>query len=198
MTATSSDKIVGIDEAGRGPLAGPVYAAAVILPGRYDLPGLTDSKLLNKAHRDRLAHGIKQQAISWSVAKAEVLEIDELNILQATLLAMQRAVRGLAIRPRKALVDGDRAPDLDCKVVTIIKGDMSQPQISAAAILAKVERDKEMVAHDKHYPEYGWAQNKGYATPHHLRALQQFGATPVHRRSFAPVRSVLAQIELVV
>ncbi len=198
MTATSIDKVVGIDEAGRGPLAGPVYAAAVILPGRYDLPGLTDSKMLSKAQRDRLALSIKQQAISWSVAKAEVLEIDELNILQATLLAMQRAVHGLAISPRKALVDGDRAPDLDCKVVTIIKGDMTQPQISAAAILAKVERDKEMVAHDKKYPEYGWAHNKGYATPHHLRALRQFGATPVHRRSFGPVRSVLAQIEMVV
>ncbi len=196
MTHGVGHWVAGVDEAGRGPLAGPVYAAAVVLPPTYDLPGLADSKVLSERRRLALAAAIRQQAVSWCVARAEVDEIDELNILQASLLAMQRAVEGLTAPPTTALIDGNQAPSLCCQVKTIVKGDAIHPQISAAAILAKVDRDQMMVEADKQYPQYGLARNKGYPTRFHLDALKTHGASPMHRRSFAPVRAAIAQAEL--
>jgi len=188
--------IAGVDEAGRGPLAGPVYAAAVVLPSSYDLPGLTDSKLLTRGKREHLAKAIKHQAVSWAVAWSEVQEIDSLNILQASLLAMTRAVQTLKVRPQLAIIDGRHSPDLDCAVRTVIRGDVSEPAISAAGILAKVHRDALMIDLDKRFPCYGLALNKGYATRYHLQALRRCGASPIHRRTFAPVRATLDQVEL--
>jgi ribonuclease HII len=180
--------IAGIDEAGRGPLAGPVFAAAVILePGRR-IRGLKDSKLLPAAERERLAEIIRRKAVAWAVASSDVAEIDSLNILRATMLAMRRAFDALGVVPAEALVDGDRAPDIvGCPVHPIIKGDRYVPSISAASILAKTARDAVLVALDRDYPQYGFAQHKGYATPEHLAALGRHGPCPVHRRSFAPV-----------
>ena len=184
----------GVDEAGRGPLVGSVFAAAVVLPDEYDLPGLTDSKKLSERRRDELAVLIKQQALAWCVAAASVEEIDRLNILHATMLAMRRAVHGLERLPEKVWIDGNRVPpDLGCEAEAVVKGDSKIIQISAASVLAKTARDAEMYALAERYPQYGFEQHKGYGTAEHLAALQRHGALPEHRRSFAPVRAILAQ-----
>jgi ribonuclease HII len=180
--------IVGIDEAGRGPLAGPVFAAAVILDPGKRIRGLKDSKLLVPERREKLAVEVKKKSIAWAVASCEVEEIDRLNILRATLLAMRRAFEALGVTPIEALVDGDRMPDLGtCPTHPIVKGDRWVPCISAASILAKTSRDALLVELDREYPQYGFAQHKGYATPEHLAALDRHGPCPIHRRSFAPV-----------
>ena len=177
----------GIDEAGRGPLAGPVFAAAVILdPGRK-IRGLKDSKVLMPERREELAVIIRERAIAWAVASADVGEIDTLNILRATLLAMRRAVEALSVLPIEALVDGNQCPTLSCPVYAIVKGDRDVASISAASILAKTARDALLVELDTLYPHYGFAHNKGYGTPEHLAALDRYGPCPIHRRSFAPV-----------
>jgi ribonuclease HII len=179
--------IAGIDEAGRGPLAGPVVAAAVILdPGRR-IRGLADSKLLTPERREELAIRIRERAIAWATGQADVDEIDTINILHATMLAMRRAVEALPVPPEEALVDGDRCPDLVCRVRAIVKGDRDVKPISAASIIAKTTRDAMLVELDRLYPLYGFAQHKGYATPEHLAALLAHGPCAVHRRSFAPV-----------
>ena len=178
----------GVDEAGRGPIAGPVFAAAVVLDPVRPVAGLRDSKLLSPARRDALAAQIRETAIAWSVAWASVAEIDELNILQASLLAMQRAVRGLAVAPAIAWIDGNRCPPLDCRARAIVGGDRRVPQISAASILAKTARDAEMLRLHERYPRYRLDRHKGYATPEHLELLARYGACEIHRRSFAPVR----------
>lgn len=184
----------GVDEAGRGPLVGSVFAAAVVLPDEYDLPGLTDSKKLSERRRDELAVLIKQQALAWCIAAASVEEIDRLNILHATMLAMRRAVHGLERLPEKVWIDGNRVPpDLGCEAEAVIKGDSKIIQISAASVLAKTARDAEMYALAERYPQYGFERHKGYGTAEHLAALQCHGALPEHRRSFAPVREILAQ-----
>lgn len=185
-------RVAGVDEAGRGPLAGAVIAAAVILDPRQPIAGLKDSKQLSARRRSQLAVEIRSKALAWSVGRADVEEIDRLNILQATLLAMQRAVAGLAIPPDQVKIDGNRCPDLPCTVLAIVGGDATVAEISAASILAKVARDAELSELDAVYPQYGFARHKGYGTAAHLMALQEHGATPVHRRSFAPVRKVLA------
>jgi ribonuclease HII len=182
----------GLDEAGRGPLAGPVVAAAVILNPASSVGGLADSKVLSSARREELEPLIKRHALAWAVASASVEEIDAINILQASMLAMQRALAGLALRPDYALIDGDRCPPLPCPAQAVVGGDGSVPAISAASILAKVARDREMRQMDGHYPGYGFASHKGYATEAHLEALVRLGPTPIHRRSFAPVRALLA------
>jgi len=179
--------VAGIDEAGRGPLAGPVVAAAVILDARRPVPGLADSKTLSPQRRDALAALIRERALAWSTASAAVAEIDALNILQATMLAMRRAVEALAIAPQEALVDGNRCPQLACRARAIVKGDRDVAAISAASILAKTTRDAMLVELDRAWPQYGFAQHKGYGTPAHLAALQRHGPCPAHRRSFAPV-----------
>jgi len=183
--------ICGVDEAGRGPIAGPVYAAAVVLSDDRAIPGLKDSKLLSAARREALAHRIREEARAWAVASATVEEIDRLNILAATLLAMRRAVESLGVVPHEAWVDGDRCPELPCRARTIVGGDRSVARIAAASILAKTERDAEMLRLHREFPEYGLDQHKGYPTPAHLERLARHGASPVHRRSFAPVRRAL-------
>ena len=184
----------GVDEAGRGPLVGSVFAAAVILPAQYDLPGLTDSKKLSEKKRDALAAAVKAQALAWCVASAGVDEIAELNILHATMLAMRRAVQGLAVRPHKVWIDGNRVPpELPYAARAIVKGDLTEPAISAASVLAKTARDAEMYALAERYPQYGFDKHKGYGTAAHLAALQQFGVLAEHRCDFAPVRNLLAQ-----
>jgi ribonuclease HII len=180
--------IAGIDEAGRGPLAGPVVAAAVILDPQRPIDGLMDSKLLTARERDRLAIEIRAHSLAWAVAEAGVSEIDELNILQATFVAMRRAVTALRVAPSEALVDGNRCPVLPCPVRAIVGGDRDVAAISAASILAKTVRDAELLELDRRYPAYGFAHNKGYGTPDHLAALARHGPCPAHRRSFAPVR----------
>jgi ribonuclease HII len=184
--------IAGVDEAGRGPLAGPVVAAAVILDAARPLAGLADSKMLSPRRRERLALLIKERALCWALGRAEVDEIDRLNILRASLLAMQRAVAALSLSPALALVDGNQAPDLPCLVRTVVRGDATVPAISAASILAKVARDAEMDDLDRQFPGYGFSRHKGYPTPVHLACLEKLGISPVHRRSFAPVRRLLA------
>lgn len=180
--------VAGVDEAGRGPLAGPVVAAAVILdPGQRKIRGLRDSKVVPPQRRDELAVAIRERAIAWSVGVADVAEIDTLNILWATMLAMRRAVEGLPVAPHEVLVDGDRCPEIACPAFSIVKGDRDIAVISAASIIAKVTRDAMLVALDRDYPQYGFAQHKGYATPEHLAALDRHGPCPIHRRSFAPV-----------
>lgn len=186
--------IAGIDEAGRGPLAGPVFAAAVILDPEKPINGLKDSKKLTAKQREALADLIRQQALAWSVGRAEVAEIDSINILRASLLAMERAVAGLNILPELALIDGRECPKLLCPMQAIIGGDDTIPAISAASILAKVARDEAMVLLDAEYPGYGLAEHKGYGTKKHLAALQKLGLTPIHRRSFAPCRDLFVQI----
>jgi ribonuclease HII len=186
--------VAGVDEAGRGPLAGPVVAAAVILPDHYDLPGLTDSKKLSAARRQKLFVQIKASARSFSVAQASVAEIDQLNILQATLLAMQRAVQGLAVVADRVDVDGNRLPALPMHARAIIGGDLTVPSISAASILAKVTRDRLMVALDELFPGYGLAQHKGYGTKQHMIALKALGPCACHRRSFSPISTMQASI----
>lgn len=183
--------IAGVDEVGRGPLAGPVLAAAVILDPSNPIEGLMDSKKLTEPRRELLSEVIKERALCWSVGRAEVEEIDEINILQASLLAMQRAVAGLAIKPGKALVDGNKLPVLPCPAEAIIKGDSKIPAISAASIIAKVTRDREMCELDKKYPGYGLAKHKGYPTKMHIQALYELGVTPIHRVSYKPVRQCL-------
>jgi ribonuclease HII len=187
LFSVSGARVCGVDEAGRGPLAGAVVAAAVILHPDRAIPGLADSKKLSARKRERLALEIKQQAWAWAVAEASVEEIDQLNILQASLLAMKRAVMSLSLVPDRVLVDGNQLPDLPYSVQAIIGGDASQPSISAASILAKTSRDAALIELDQRYPDYGFAQHKGYPTPQHLQAMRQYGVLPAHRKSFAPV-----------
>lgn len=187
--------IAGVDEVGRGPLAGDVVAAAVILDPARPIAGLRDSKKLSARRREELAGLIMEQALAWSVARATVAEIDQLNILQASLLAMHRAVRALEPQPVYVLVDGNRLPRWDYAAEPVIKGDDRVPAIAAASILAKVHRDRELVELERQYPGYGFAAHKGYPTAAHLEALQTLGVTPVHRRSFGPVRALLSQQE---
>ena len=186
----------GVDEAGRGPLAGPVVAAAVILDDLKPIQGLADSKKLTAARREKLFDEIRAQALCCSIAQASVQEIDELNILQATLLAMRRAVEGLRLKPVKVLVDGNRLPVLDVVAEAIVKGDAKVPAISAASILAKVTRDRWCDQLHAQYPAYGFANHKGYGTAEHLEALRAHGPCPEHRRSFAPVRALQVGMRL--
>lgn len=183
--------VAGVDEAGRGPLAGPVVAAAVILDDLHPIAGLADSKKLTAARREALFDEIRARALCFSIAEASVEEIDRLNILQATLLAMRRAVLGLRLKPKMVLVDGNRLPTLDIPAEAIVKGDALVPAISAASILAKVHRDRWCVQVDEQYPQYGFAGHKGYGTAVHMAALREHGACIHHRRSFAPVAKVL-------
>ncbi|PPK74857.1 RNase HII [Methylobacter tundripaludum] len=185
--------VAGVDEAGRGPLAGPVFAAAVILDPMRPIVGLADSKILSESKRNSLYIIIKEAALSWSIAQAGVDEIDGLNILQATLLAMQRAVEGLNIQPDEVLVDGNRLPKLSMPAQAIVKGDSKVQAISAASILAKVERDKLMVDYHQQYPDFAFHVHKGYGTKQHLAEIEQFGFLAVHRRTFNPVKTMLIQ-----
>ena len=186
-----AEHCAGVDEAGRGPLAGAVYAAAVILDPAQPIEGLADSKVLSEKRREALAPVIQQRALAWCVAFATTQEIDQLNILQATLLAMQRAVQGLSVAPQLAWVDGNQAPRLACRVQTVVKGDSLVPAISAASILAKTARDAELLRLHGLYPSYGFNLHKGYGTALHMARLKEFGPCPAHRRSFAPVRRLL-------
>lgn len=186
----------GCDEVGRGPLAGDVVAAAVILDPRNPIMGLDDSKKLTEKKRELLFDEIQAKAKSWCIARASVAEIDSLNILQASLLAMTRAVQGLAIEPEHVLVDGNKLPKWRYTAEAVVKGDSRVAAISAASILAKVTRDREMVSLDKVYPGYGFADHKGYPTKVHMDALERLGVTPIHRRSYAPVRARIEQIAL--
>jgi ribonuclease HII len=187
-----AERIAGVDEAGRGPLAGPVCAAAVMLHPAHIPVGLDDSKRLSEGAREALVPSIEESARAWAVAWATAGEIDELNILQATMLAMRRAVQSLRPAPTLALFDGNRCPDdLPCAARAIVGGDALEPAISAASILAKVARDRHMRQLDAEYPEYGFLRHKGYGTREHLAALRRHGPCPLHRRSFAPVRRVL-------
>lgn len=192
---TSSHIIAGVDEVGRGPLAGDVVAAAVILSDPAPA-GVTDSKALTAKRRECLADVIRKEAISWALGRATVAEIDELNILEASLLAMRRAVEGLSVTPTLVLVDGNRLPRWSFESRAIVKGDLREPAIGAASILAKVQRDGEMQALHDQYPGYGFDQHKGYPTKAHLAALERLGVTPIHRRSFAPVKRLLAHPEV--
>ena len=185
--------IAGVDEAGRGPLAGPVVAAAVILDPAHPIAGLDDSKKLTAKRREALFVEIQAKALAWSIARSEPDEIDEINILQATLVAMQRAVAGLALRPQRVLVDGNRAPTFHCPAEAIVQGDATVAAISAASILAKVSRDREMQHMESLYPGYGFAQHKGYPSRLHIVQMAHLGITPIHRKTFAPVRRVLAE-----
>jgi len=186
-----AEHCAGVDEAGRGPLAGAVYAAAVILDPAQPIEGLADSKVLSEKRREALAPVIQQRALAWCVAFATTQEIDQFNILQATLLAMQRAVQGLSVAPQLAWVDGNQAPRLACRVQTVVKGDSLVPAISAASILAKTARDAELLRLHSLYPSYGFNLHKGYGTALHMARLKEFGPCPAHRRSFAPVRRLL-------
>ncbi|WP_126455537.1 ribonuclease HII [Sulfuriflexus mobilis] len=183
--------IAGVDEVGRGPLAGPVVAAAVILDPTKPINGLADSKAISAKRREALNSEIRHKALCWAIARAEVDEIDELNILHASMLAMKRAVELLAIQPEHAQIDGNRCPSLRCTAEAIVKGDQSVACISAASIIAKVERDREMIELESVYPGYGFASHKGYPTKLHMRALAEHGVTPVHRYSFGPVARLM-------
>ncbi|OUR87246.1 ribonuclease HII [Gammaproteobacteria bacterium 42_54_T18] len=183
--------VAGVDEVGRGPLAGAVVAAAVILDPDHPIEGLTDSKKLTEKKRELLFVQIKEHALSWALGRAEAEEIDDINILQASLLAMKRAVEALPVPAKHALVDGNRCPDLPCTSQAIVKGDLTEPCISAASIIAKVTRDREMVLLDEQYPGYGLAKHKGYPTKVHMEALKQLGPTEIHRKSFGPVKKLL-------
>lgn len=192
MRVDSTILQAGVDEAGRGPLAGSVVAAAVILHPDHPISGLADSKALSAVRREYLAAIIKGRALAWSIAEASVAEIDRLNILQATMLAMCRALECLCPAPQRALIDGNRVPDgLHCTAEPVIGGDRTIPAISAASILAKTARDAQLLQLAREYPEYGFERHKGYGTRDHLAALQRFGPTPAHRRSFAPVHRLL-------
>ena len=181
----------GVDEVGRGPLAGPVVAAAVILNPDNPVSGLMDSKKLNAEKREKLANEITSKSLSWAIGRADIDEIDELNILQASLLAMKRAITSLTVRPNHILIDGLHCPEIACSMEAIVKGDSKVPAISAASIIAKVCRDHEMIKFDDSYPGYGFAKHKGYPTKQHLMALERLGICPIHRRSFAPVKRFL-------
>jgi len=186
--------VAGVDEAGRGPLAGPVVAAAVILDDLNPIQGLADSKILTALRREKLFDEIRAKALCFAIAEASVEEIERLNILQATLLAMRRAVEGLRLTPKKVLVDGNRLPVLDMLAEAIVKGDATVPAISAASILAKVHRDRWCAEYDQQFPQYGFAQHKGYGTAAHLAALAEHGACPQHRKTFRPVTEVLREV----
>ncbi|WP_017938810.1 ribonuclease HII [Zestomonas thermotolerans] len=189
--ALVEELVAGVDEVGRGPLCGAVVTAAVILDPQRPIQGLNDSKQLSEARREHLFDEIREKALAWCIARAEVEEIDRLNILQATMLAMQRAVAGLSVTPMLALIDGNRCPKLQVPAAPVVKGDSRVPAIAAASILAKVSRDREMLELDRQYPGYGIAGHKGYPTREHLEALRRLGPTPIHRRSFGPVRALL-------
>ena len=186
--------ICGVDEAGRGPLAGPVFAAAVILDPSRPIPGLRDSKKLSAARRDELALLIRRDALAWSVSQCCESEIDELNILHATMLAMRRAIEGLRRQPTLALIDGNRCPPAAIRCLPVVGGDDLVDAISAASILAKTGRDAALLDLHQTYPQYGFDQHKGYPTAMHLERLQQHGVSPVHRRSYAPVRALLGRV----
>lgn len=181
----------GADEAGRGPIAGPVFAAAVILDPDHPITGLKDSKKLSEARRDELADEIRHKAKAWAIAECSIEEIDELNILHASMLAMKRAIESLSIKPELALIDGNRCPKLAISVKAIVKGDDKVPAISAASILAKTARDAVMMDLHRQYPEYGFDRHKGYPTAYHLEQLHIHGVSPVHRKTYAPVRKIL-------
>jgi ribonuclease HII len=187
----SEGLVCGVDEAGRGPLAGPVVAAAVILDPANPVEGLNDSKKLSAKRRELLAIEIRAKALAWSVAEATVEEIDAINILQASMLAMRRAVEGLVVKPVRALIDGNRCPALACKAEAIVGGDGKMESIAAASILAKTTRDAGMRELHVAYPHYGFDRHMGYPTAFHLQALRDYGASPVHRRSFAPVAQLV-------
>lgn len=196
MIVENMEWIAGVDEAGRGPLAGPVVIAAVILDRTRPISGLADSKALTPSRRERLASQIRENSLAWSIIAVEVDEIDRVNILQASLLGMSRALRALTLLPSLALIDGNRLPhDLPCPGRGIIGGDASQQAISAASILAKTERDRLLVELGSKYPVYGFAKHKGYPTAAHCEALNQYGPCPQHRRSYAPVRIAMARFE---
>ena len=191
-TPNDATLLCGVDEAGRGPLAGAVYAAAVVLdPARPRINNLIDSKMLDAETREKLSARIKERALAWAIAYATVEEIDRLNILRASLLAMKRAVESLGMEPTEVCVDGNQLPQISFRCRAIVKGDQLVAAISAASILAKVARDAEMAAMDERYPGYGFAHHKGYSTPEHLAALQQHGPCEIHRRSFEPVQVLL-------
>lgn len=192
MSTYSNWLICGVDEAGRGPLAGAVYAAAVILDGERPIEGLADSKKLSEKKREHLAEQIREHALAWAVARAEAEEIDSINILQASLLAMRRAVENLSLVPSEALIDGLHCPKLAIPCRAIVRGDSSVAEISAASILAKTARDAEMLRLHLEYPQYGFDRHKGYPTALHLEALRRHGASAIHRRSFAPVKLAIA------
>jgi ribonuclease HII len=183
--------VAGVDEAGRGPLAGPVVAAAVILDISKPIPGLDDSKKLSALRREYLAELIKKNSLAWAIGRVDHVEIDKINILQASLMAMKIAIENLSINPEHVLVDGNKCPKISCKIDAIIGGDRLVPAISAASILAKVSRDKEMVEFDCIYPGYGFAKHKGYPTRDHIIALNKLGICEIHRRSFAPVKRLV-------
>jgi ribonuclease HII len=185
----------GVDEVGRGPLAGDVVTAAVILDPNNPIEGLDDSKKLSEKKREALFEIIKERATSWSIARCSVEEIDKINILQASLLAMKKAVDGLAVIPEHVWVDGNKMPKWNYAAETVVKGDSRVPAIAAASILAKVTRDREMVAYEEEYPGYGFAAHKGYPTKVHIEALQRLGVTSIHRKSYAPVKKILALSE---
>jgi len=196
MAAPAAIKSCGVDEAGRGPLAGAVFAAAVILDPRKPIAGLADSKMLSEKRREYLAGEIRRRALAYFISSASVMEIDALNILQATLLAMKRAVEGLAILPDEVLVDGLHVPRIDIAARAIVEGDRKIAEISAASILAKTARDDEMRQWDMRYPQYGFARHKGYGTRAHLEALNREGPCEIHRLSFAPVREARRRLRL--
>ena len=183
--------LAGVDEVGRGPLCGAVVTAAVILDPDNPIEGLKDSKKLSEKRRDALFDEIREKTLAWSIARADVSEIDQLNILHATMLAMQRAVAGLSLTPARVAIDGNRCPKLPMPALAVVKGDSRVPAIAAASILAKVSRDREMLELDAQYPGYGLAGHKGYPTAAHLEALERLGVTPIYRRSFGPVRRLL-------
>ncbi len=191
---TQASRVAGVDEAGRGPLAGPVFAASVILDPSRPIAGLADSKILSPSKRDSLYILIKERALSWSIAQASVEEIDQLNILQATLLAMQRAVTSLGIQPDEVLIDGNRLPVLTMPAQAIVKGDSKVQAISAASILAKVERDKLMVEYSNNYPDFSFEQHKGYGTKQHLAEIERFGYLAIHRKTFNPVKTLMMML----
>ncbi len=193
LNSTRNILLAGVDEAGRGPLAGPVVAAAVILDPVVPIADLADSKTLGQDQRNSLFKMIRENALSWSTGMSSVEEIDELNILQATLLAMQRAVNGLAMQPDEVLIDGNRLPRLSIPAQAIVKGDSKVQAISAASILAKVERDKIMVDYHKKYPDFSFHLHKGYGTRQHINEISQFGILPIHRKTFNPVKMMIEQ-----
>lgn len=189
------ERLCGVDEAGRGPLAGAVFAGCVILDPAQPIDGLTDSKKLSAHQRERLSAIIRARALAWSVASASVEEVDRLNILWASMLAMKRAVEALSLVPTRVVVDGNRCPEIPYPAQAIVKGDALVPEISAASILAKVSRDAHMLQLHRQYPDYGFDRHKGYPTRDHIRALQSYGVSPVHRRSFGPVRVAILNAE---